>query len=153
MHIETVNAATFEQILPLIAAYQRFYQTEPDDQRNRAHFGQFMNDHSKGIQFVALDDTGSALGFATLYFPLSSTRATVYCLLNDLFTIPESRGQGVGRALIGHSLHYAQGLGFDRISWQTAQTNSTAQQLYDHTGATRGAWYTYTLFAKDYREV
>lgn len=152
MQIETVNATTFEQILPLIAAYQRFYQTEPDEQRNRAHFGQLLNDHSRGIQFVALSESGVALGFATLYFPLSSTRATVYCLMNDLFTIPESRGQGVGRALIAHCLRYAEQLGYDRISWQTAQTNTTAQQLYDRTGATRGAWYTYTLFAKDYRD-
>jgi len=38
MHIETVTPATFELILPLIAAYQRFYEAAPNEARNRAHF-------------------------------------------------------------------------------------------------------------------
>src|SRR5262245_24390989 len=92
MHIETVTTATFEQVLPLIADYQRFYEATPDEARNRAHFGRFLADQSGGIQFVALDDARQALGFATLYFPFSSISAGQYCLMNDLFTVPAARG-------------------------------------------------------------
>jgi len=145
MHIETVTPETFEPLLPLIAAYQTFYEAIPDEARNRAHFGQLLEDHSKGIQFIALDDDGHALGFATLYFPLGSVSARVNCLMNDLFTIPAARGQGIGRALIRHCLAYAETQGFNSIYWQTAQSNHTAQRLYDSTGARRTAWYTYTL--------
>jgi len=144
MHIETVTAATFELVLPLIAAYQRFYEATPDEARNRAHFSQFLGDHTNGIQFIALD-SGAALGFATLYFPFSSVSARVTCLMNDLFTVPEARGRGVGRALIGHCLRYAGERGFSGIWWQTAQSNTTAQRLYESVGASRSAWYTYTL--------
>ena len=147
MHIETVSQATFERVLPLIAAYQHFYEAVPDEQRNRAHFAQFLHDQANGIQFVALGDAGQALGFATLYFPMGSVTPGQYCLMNDLFAVPEARGQGVGRALILHCLRYAQSRGFSKISWQTALTNATAQRLYDSLPTTRSGWYTYTLRA------
>src|SRR5262245_53082417 len=145
MRIETVSAATFELVLPLIADYQRFYEATPDHARNRSHFAQFQEDHSQGIQFVALDETDRALGFATLYFPFGSVSARVNCLMNDLYAIPEARGQGVGRALILHCLAYARDHGFSSIYWQTAQSNARAQRLYDSLPTTRSAWYTYTL--------
>jgi len=147
MYIETVSQATFERVLPLIAAYQRFYEAVPDEQRNRAHFEQFIDDQTHGSQFVALSDTGQALGFATLYFPFGSVTPGQYCLMNDLFTVPEARGQGVGRALILHCLRYAEARGFSKISWQTALSNTTAQRLYDSLPTTRSGWYTYTLRA------
>jgi ribosomal protein S18 acetylase RimI-like enzyme len=147
MRIETVTADTFEQILPLIADYQRFYEATPDEARNRAHFGRFLADQSGGIQFVALDDAGQPLGYATLYFPFGSVTPGQYCLMNDLFVVPAARGQGVGRALIRHCLAHAQSRGFAKISWQTALTNATAQRLYDSLPTTRSGWYTYTLLA------
>ena len=145
MRIETVTAATFELVLPLIADYQRFYEATPDQARNRSHFTQFLEDHSQGIQFVALDDARRALGFATLYFPFGSVSARMNCLKNDLYAIPEARGQGIGRALILHCLAYARERGFGSIYWQTAQSNTQAQRLYDSLPTTRSAWYTYTL--------
>jgi ribosomal protein S18 acetylase RimI-like enzyme len=145
MRIETVTPATFEQVLPLIADYQRFYEATPDEARNRAHFSKLLDNHDLGIQFVALDDAGQAVGFATIYFPLGSVSARVNCLMNDLYAIPAVRGQGVGRALILHCLAYAREHGFDSIYWQTAQSNARAQRLYDSLPTTRSAWYTYTL--------
>ena len=149
MQIETVTAQTFERVLPLIAAYQRFYKAEPDDARNRAHFGGLLDEHAAGIQFVALDEAGQALGFATLYFPLGSVSPGVACLMNDLFVVPETRGQGIGRALILHCLSYAKAHGFPKIHWQTALDNHTAQRLYDSLPTTRSGWYTYRLEAGD----
>jgi GNAT superfamily N-acetyltransferase len=145
MRIETVTTQAFERVLPLIAAYQRFYQAEPDEPRNRAHFARLLDDHSYGIQFVALDEDERALGFATLYFPLASVTPGAACLMNDLYTVPEARGQGVGRALILHCLSYARAHGFREIEWQTALDNHTAQRLYDSLPTSRSAWYTYTL--------
>jgi GNAT superfamily N-acetyltransferase len=147
MQIETVSAQTFERVLPLIASYQRFYKAEPDETRNRAHFGRLLHDHNAGIQFVALDEGGQALGFATLYFPLGSVTPGVACLMNDLFVVPEARGRGIGRALILHCLSYAKAHGFPRIHWQTALDNHTAQRLYDSLPTTRSGWYTYRLEA------
>ena len=147
MQIETVTAQTFERVLPLIASYQRFYKAEPDEARNRVHFGRLLDDYDAGIQFVALDEAGQALGFATLYFPLGSVAPGVACLMNDLFVVPETRGQGIGRALILHCLSYAKAHGFPNMHWQTALDNHTAQRLYDSLTTTRSGWYTYRLEA------
>lgn len=67
------------------------------------------------------------------------------CLLNDLFVIPESRGAGTGRALIERARQHAAEAGYPSLRWQTEQANETAQRLYDTLGATRTAWFTYSL--------
>jgi GNAT superfamily N-acetyltransferase len=144
MYIECVTPANFELVLPLVAAYQSHFNVEPDEARNRAHFSQFLSDHSRGIQFIALDD-GNALGFATLYFPFSSVRARVDCLMNDLFTLPAARRKGVGRALIQHCHQYAQKHGYQGLHWITAKENVSSQDFYAGTGAQRSEWYEYVL--------
>lgn len=145
MKINTVTAANFETVLPLIADYQRFYGAEPDEARNRAHFSRFLTDNREGILFVAKNEIGEALGFATIYFTFSSVRARRECLMNDLYVVPETRGQGIGRALIAHCAAYAKFQGFASIHWRTAPTNHTAQRLYNSTGAVQEKWYEYVL--------
>ncbi|HVF85538.1 MAG TPA: GNAT family N-acetyltransferase [Abditibacteriaceae bacterium] len=144
MTIETVTTVHFERVLPLIAGYQRFYGAEPDENRNRAHFSQFLDDHSRGVLFAALD-SDTVLGFATLYFPFSSVRARSVCLMNDLFTTEGARGKGVGRALVRHCHSYARSHDFPTLMWNTEQNNHAAQRLYDRLGATRSAWLEYVL--------
>ena len=144
MTIETVTPHNFEAVLPLIAGYQHFYGAEPDENRNRAHFSQFLEDHSRGVLFVALDD-GAAVGFATLYCPFSSVRARAIRLMNDLFTVEAARGRGVGRALMEYCRHYAAAHDFPTLEWNTAQDNVSAQRLYDALNAKRSAWLNYNL--------
>ena len=145
MQIQTVSHSNFELVLPLIAAYQSHFKAEPDEARNRAHFAQFLTDHSRGIQFIALSHDGIALGFATLYFPFSSVRARVDCLMNDLFTSSCARRKGVGHALVQHCHQYAQEQGYDGLHWITAKTNVESQQFYASMGAERSEWYEYVL--------
>ncbi len=144
MNIETVTSAHFDQLLPLIADYQRFYQAEPDEDRNRAHFSQFLENHSRGVLFLVRHNE-QALGFATLYFPFSSVRARSVCLMNDLFTVETARGKGVARALISHCRDYARTYDFPDLQWNTAQDNLVAQRLYDDLEAQQTSWFTYVL--------
>ena len=143
MKIEAANSVTFEKLLPLIAEYQRFYRVTPVTEANRAHFSQFLTDHTRGIQFIAIDPSGILAGFATLYFVPSSLKPGLSCLMNDLYTLPPLRGQGIGRFLIEHCLAYAKERGFDGIEWQTQLSNTDAQQLYNRLDAQKSAWYHY----------
>lgn len=145
MKIETVTTSNFEMVLPLIAEYQRFYNAEPNESRNRAHFSQFLEDHAQGILFLALDNDGASLGFATIYFPFSSVRAQPDCVMNDLLTLPDARGKGVGRALIAHCREYARASGYHSLLWMTDQSNACAQRLYDKTGAQSSTRLEYVL--------
>jgi ribosomal protein S18 acetylase RimI-like enzyme len=85
------------------------------------------------------------VGFATLYFSFASSIAGKVGLLNDLYTLPDCRGNGVGKALIRHSYEYAIAKGAKRLQWLTAQDNEQAQALYNSLGASRSSWYFYSL--------
>lgn len=134
-----------DAMLPLFAGYQRFYGNEqPDDARNRAFFGQFVEPGDAGLLLKATDG-GEIVGFANLYWTHSSVSAEPHALMNDLFVADTARGGGVGRALIEASREAARTHGARRMSWATALDNRTAQALYERTGADRSAWFEYEL--------
>jgi GNAT superfamily N-acetyltransferase len=134
-----------DDLLPLIAAYQRFYEAEEiDDERNRAFFSRFIAPSDDGMLLGAWRD-GELLGYACLYWSFTSTVPAETVLMNDLYVAPETRGQGVGRALIEASAAVARKRGAQRLEWMTAPDNETAQRLYDSTGAERSEWVEYEL--------
>jgi GNAT superfamily N-acetyltransferase len=53
------------------------------------------------------------------------------CYLQDLFTLAEERGHGVGRALINATCEIAKEAGCKRVYWQTHTTNTPGRTLYD----------------------
>jgi GNAT superfamily N-acetyltransferase len=147
VEIAPIAAAELDELLPLIAAYQRFYEVEDvDEERNREFFRRFLAPSEDGLLLGARRD-GRLVGHACLYWHFSSTQARETVLMNDLFVVPELRGEGVGRALIEASLEVARERGAAALEWQTAPANHTAQRLYDSTGAERSTWLTYELEA------
>jgi GNAT superfamily N-acetyltransferase len=134
-----------DELLPLIAAYQRFYEVEEvDDGRNRAFFSRFLAPSEDGMLLGAWRE-GELLGYACLYWTFTSLVPAEIVLMNDLYVVPESRGGGVGRALIETSARVARERGAHHLQWVTAPDNETAQRLYDSTGATREASIEYEL--------
>ncbi len=121
--------------MPLIGDYQRFYEVEDiDAARNREFFGGFVAPSKRGMLLGAW--RGEALvGYACLYWTYTSLIPAETVLLNDLYVVPQARGEGVGRALIEASAAVARERGAARLTWMTAQDNKRAQRLYDTTGA------------------
>ncbi len=145
LRVEPVSQAEFERLLPLIAAYQRFYEVEQiDDERNRAFFSRFIAPSDDGMLLGAWRD-GEPLGYACLYWHFTSLVPAETVLMNDLYVDPASRGQGLGRALIEASAAVARKRGAHHLEWATAPDNETAQRLYDSTGAERSEWIEYEL--------
>jgi GNAT superfamily N-acetyltransferase len=143
--IAPVSTAEFEALLPLIAAYQRFYEVEDiDEERNRAFFHRFLAPSDDGMLLGARDGDG-LLGYACLYWHFSSLAAAESVLMNDLFVTEAARGRGVGRTLIESSAVVARERGAAHLEWATAPDNLTAQRLYDSTGAERSEWIEYEL--------
>jgi GNAT superfamily N-acetyltransferase len=145
IEIDAVSAAEYEALLPLIAAYQGFY--EADDirtDRNRAFFQRFIAPSDRGLLLGAWQEE-SLVGYACLYWHFSSTRAVETVLMNDLFVSEAAREQGVGRALIKASADVARERDSPHLEWSTRPDNLTAQRLYDSTGAERSEWVEYEL--------
>lgn len=145
LEIAPIEAAEYERLLPLIAAYQRFYEVEEiDGRRNDAFFRRFLAPSEDGLLLGARDG-GELVGYACLYWTFSSTQAVETVLMNDLFVAEAARGRGVGRALIEASAAVARERGAAQLEWSTAPDNLTAQRLYDSTGAKRSEWVEYDL--------
>jgi len=145
VEIAPIALEEFEELLPLIAAYQRFYEVERiEEGRNRSFFRRFLAPSEDGLLLGARSE-GRLVGYAGLYWHFSSLEATECVLMNDLFVDESVRGQGVGRALIEASADVARERNVPFVEWSTAPDNKTAQRLYDSTGAERSEWFSYEL--------
>jgi GNAT superfamily N-acetyltransferase len=143
--IAPVAAGEFEQLLPLIAAYQRFYEVDDiDEERNRSFFRRFLAPGEGGMLLGACHG-GELVGYTCLYWTFTSLVPAERVLMNDLFVSEAARGRGVGRALIEASAAVARQRGVTHLEWATAPDNLTAQRLYDSTGAERSEWVEYEL--------
>ena len=60
-----------------------------------------------------------------------TTKYEIASYLQDLFTRPETRGTGVGRALIEAVYAAADVNGTPNVYWLTQEFNTTARLLYD----------------------
>ncbi len=146
IEVSPVREEEFEALLPLIWAYQAFYEVEGiDTDRNRDFFRRFLAPSEDGELLAARDESGGILGYACLYWHFSSLQATETVLMNDLFVTPEARGRGVGRALIEASAAVARERGAAWLEWATAPDNHTAQRLYDSLPTEKSTWLEYEL--------
>ena len=143
--VAPIADAEYEDLLPLISAYQRFYAVaEVDEERNRGFFRRFLAPSEDGLLLGARAE-GALVGYACLYWHFGSLEACETVLMNDLFVAPAWRGRGIGRALIDAAAEVARERGAPYLEWSTAPDNETAQRLYDSTGARRSEWVSYEL--------
>lgn len=147
VEVRPIRQDELEDALPLIAGYQTFYGAAPDEDRNRRFFSRFLHPSDEGLLLGGWVD-GALVGFATLYWFFSSTKAADSVLMNDLFVRADVRGAGVGRALIASALAEARRRGAAHLEWFTAPDNAVAQRLYDSVpGAGRSTWIAYEIEA------
>ena len=127
-------------------AYCDFYGVSPDDESLLALSRALMADPEReGIQLIARDASGQAVGFATVFWTWSTTDAGRIGVMNDLFVAPEARGGGAAEALIEACAERSREHGAVRLSWQTATDNHRAQAVYERVGAARSRWVDYSL--------
>jgi len=99
---------------------------------------QRLFDASEPVYALVAEDAGRLLGLAHFLFHRSTTRIEPVCYLQDLFTVSEARGRGVGRALIESVYARARDAGAKRVYWQTREDNATARRLYDQVARHHG---------------
>jgi GNAT superfamily N-acetyltransferase len=147
LRVDPISAPELEELLPMIAAYQRFYEVEePDEVSNRAFFSRFLAPSDDGLLLGAWRcEDEELVGYACLYWHFTSLVPAETVLMNDLYVNEAHRGEGIGRALIEASAQVARERGAYQLQWVTRPDNETAQRLYDKTGAAREPSIEYEL--------
>jgi len=128
--IRPVKATDFAQWAPLWEGYNTFYKRVLPDEVTQATWSRFF-DGAEPVHALVAEQDGQLLGLVHYLFHRATAMIELNCYLSDLFTNEAARGKGVGRALIEAVYEKACLAGSSRVYWQTHETNTVAQGLYN----------------------
>jgi len=96
------------------------------------------------VLFAMLD--GKEVGFALFFHNFSTFLGRAGIYLEDLFVLPEHRGQGCGKALLKKLAQIAVERGCGRLEWSCLDWNQPSIDFYLSLGAKpMDEWTTYRL--------
>ncbi|MGZ8801123.1 MAG: N-acetyltransferase family protein [Mycobacterium sp.] len=150
LSISVVGEADLPELMTMLRSYCEFYRVDPSDEKLAGLSRALIARPDEGLQLIAREGAGTAgtpVGFATIFWTWQTLYAARVGVLNDLFVTPQSRGAGTGRALIARCLQLCHDRGAEKLVWETAPDNVSAQRLYDGIGAEKSIWVTYELDA------
>lgn len=148
MQIIRATVEHVDLIAPLFDLYRQFYKYAPDLEGARRFIHERLT-NGESVIFLALDDSGKALGFTQLYPTFSSTTLRSMWILNDLYVRSDCRKTGVASALMERARQLGKETGAVELMLETAADNFTAQRLYEKLGWQRDKeFYTYHFLLK-----
>ena len=145
--ISVATEADLADLLSLMRGYCDFYGVQPSDRDLLAMSRALIGDSDReGLQLIARDPAGAAIGFATIFWSWSTLSASRLGVMNDLFVVPTARGTGTAAELISSCVERCRERGAGALTWQTARDNARARALYDRSGArVEEQWVDYSL--------
>jgi TetR/AcrR family transcriptional repressor of bet genes len=145
LQIVRVDKSQLAATSTLFDLYRQFYDEPSDPKLARKFIGDNIR-KERSVLFLALDNSGQALGFVQLYPGWCSVTAAPLWTLYDLYVDEAARQRGVGRALMQQAQDMARKSKACRIDLETATDNYSAQALYEELGYQREtAFYKYSL--------
>jgi GNAT superfamily N-acetyltransferase len=139
--IRPVRQDDFPAWLELWEGYNAFYgrvgQTALSSEVTRMTWSRFF-DAYEPVHALVAEEAGTLLGLVHFLYHRSTTDIAPVCYLQDLFTAPDARGKGIGRALIVRVYEHAKDSGAPEVYWQTHETNVAAMKLYDKVAGKSG---------------
>lgn len=132
MEVRAIRESDKDQWQVLWDGYQAFYghPGRPQSFFDTA-FARLTSGDASDFQGFVADDGGTLLGLTHYVFHPNLWRPRGVCYLQDLFSLPEARGRGVGRALIEAVALAAEDRGAQAVYWLTAEDNYAGRMLYD----------------------
>jgi GNAT superfamily N-acetyltransferase len=132
--VRFVRAEDYDSWCALWRAYLAFYETSLPDSVYDTTFARLLGDDPQDYNGLVAEKDGQLIGLTHYLFHRHCWRVENVCYLQDLYAIPESRGTGVGRALIEAVYQKADVAGAPSVYWTTQEFNHTARRLYDRIG-------------------
>jgi GNAT superfamily N-acetyltransferase len=144
VRIRPLAADDVPVLLDLIDALADYERLPRPDAEARDRLG--ADALARRFEVRLADVNGSVVGYAIYFFTYSTFLARPTLYLEDLFVLPEARGQGTGLALFRACVEEAQRQGCGRMEWQVLTWNAPAIAFYERLGARRlDAWHGFRL--------
>ncbi|PCE67007.1 GNAT family N-acetyltransferase [Salinivibrio sp. YCSC6] len=132
LHIAKAELNDLDALMVLFDQYQRWLAIRPPLSQTRAFTEQRLCEQDTCILTASYQS--SMVGFVHLTPLYSLARARRGLIINDLYVQPDSRRQGVARALISHTLKEARARQAACLLLQTHQSNHAAHHLFESFG-------------------
>jgi GNAT superfamily N-acetyltransferase len=117
------------------AGYDAVYETASDAERTMRHFLADLAASRHSFLFVAAkDEEVVAFISGELREGSPTFRSRTWASVDDVFVVPDHRGNGIGHALIDHVAAWARERGAHGVSLQVAAGNARARKFYEEFG-------------------
>ncbi len=134
MIVRPLQAADEPQWRALWKGYLDYYETVLPDEIYRSSFERMLSGDEREFRGLVAERDGRLVGLVHYLFHRHGWKVENVCYLQDLYTAPEVRGQGVGRALIEAVYAAADAAGSPSVYWLTQDFNAAGRRLYDRVG-------------------
>ena len=140
---EAEDVRLIAELIRGLAQYERLADevTMTEEKLERALFGP-----RPYAETLIAESGGKPVGFALFFHNFSTFLAQPGIYLEDLFVLPEHRGEGVGKALLEKLAQLAVERDCGRLEWAVLDWNESAIGFYKRLGARPNAdWTVYRL--------
>ena len=139
METRAARPTDFDLLWPLAASFRDTLRRNfPDNETLKVSLRHLLAS-GEGEFFLAIDDTGKAVGYVQQRYRYSIWMNGLEAALEDLFVSPDSRGLGVGAELVRFAIHRAEAKGCESIKLDTNESNLEAIHLYKRLGFSSGS--------------
>ncbi len=118
----------------LWTGYLDYYETRVSEEVYATTFARLMGDAPYDPVGLVAEAEGDVVGLVHYLMHRHTWKIENICYLQDLYTAPEARGRGVGRALIEAVYAAADAAGTPSVYWTTQEFNYAGRMLYDKIG-------------------
>lgn len=132
--IRPLQDGDFQAWKHLWHAYLEFYDTTVEDIVYETSFSRMLSDQNLSQNALVAEQDGVLVGVTHYIFHPHNWKIEDVCYLQDLYVVPESRGGGVGRALIEAVYTASDARDISTVYWLTQDFNKPARRLYDYIG-------------------
>jgi GNAT superfamily N-acetyltransferase len=129
--IERADEAAWRR---LWTCYLDYYETKLPEAVYASTFARLLTGDLREPRGLLALRGGRPVGLVHYIFHRHCWRIEDTCYLQDLYTDPEARGQGIGRALIEAVYAAADAAGCPSVYWLTQEFNYRGRMLYDQVG-------------------
>jgi GNAT superfamily N-acetyltransferase len=134
VQIRTLQASDEADWRRLWTLYLEFYETRVEEEVYQTTFERLISGRPNEYSgFIALVDD-RPVGITHYLFHRHCWRVEDVCYLQDLYVDADTRGTGVGRALIEAVYEAADDAGCPSVYWLTQHFNEPGRRLYDRIG-------------------